>query len=75
MLLSVFRALACVTYPTPTPFGANIYARRDFSDILYRTPAPTCGCDGIAIVNAGTQDITVNNASLVFDYAGVTRLR
>lgn len=34
-----------------------------------------CGCDSIAVVNASTQPITVNNASLVFDYAGVSRLR
>lgn len=34
-----------------------------------------CGCDNVAVVNASTQDITVNNASLVFDYAGVRRLR
>lgn len=34
-----------------------------------------CGCDNVAIVNASTQEITVNNASLVFDYAGVRRIR
>lgn len=34
-----------------------------------------CGCDSVAVVNASTQDITVNNASLVFDYAGVRRIR
>lgn len=33
-----------------------------------------CGCDSVAVVNASTQDITVNNASLVFDYAGVSRI-
>jgi hypothetical protein len=34
-----------------------------------------CGCDNVAVVNASNQAITVNNASLVFDYAGVRRLR
>lgn len=34
-----------------------------------------CGCDNVAIVNASTQAITVNNASLVFDYAGVRRIK
>lgn len=33
-----------------------------------------CGCDSLAVVNASTQPITINNASLVFDYAGVQRL-
>lgn len=34
-----------------------------------------CGCDNVAVVNASTQNITANNASLVFDYAGVQRIR
>lgn len=34
-----------------------------------------CGCDSIAVVNASTQNITVNNASIVFDYSGVNRIR
>lgn len=39
-------------------------------------PVPSiCGCESVAVVNASTQDITVNNASLVFDYAGVRRVR
>lgn len=39
-------------------------------------PVPSiCGCESIAVVNASTQDITVNNASLVFDYAGIRRIR
>lgn len=33
------------------------------------------GCDSVALVNASTQDITIINASIVFDYAGVNRLR
>ena len=33
------------------------------------------GCDSVALVNASTQNITINNASIVFDYAGVNRLR
>ena len=44
------------------------------SSIIVSVPS-ICGCDSVAVVNAGTQDITVNNASLVFDYAGITRLR
>lgn len=39
-------------------------------------PVPSiCGCESIAVVNASTQGITVNNASLVFDYAGIRRVR
>ncbi len=33
------------------------------------------GCESVAVVNASTQDIVINNASIVFDYAGVNRLR
>ena len=39
-------------------------------------PVPSiCGCDSVAVINASTQGITVNNASIVFDYAGVRRIR
>ena len=34
-----------------------------------------CGCESVAVINASTQDITVNNASIVFDYSGVRRIR
>ena len=44
------------------------------SSVIVSVPS-ICGCDSVAIVNASTQPITVNNASLVFDYAGVQRLR
>ena len=44
------------------------------TSIIVSVPS-ICGCDNVAVVNASTQDITVNNASLVFDYAGVRRLR
>lgn len=44
------------------------------SSVIVSVPS-ICGCDSIAIVNASTQPITINNASLVFDYAGVNRLR
>ena len=44
------------------------------SSIIVSVPS-ICGCDSVAIVNASTQPITINNASLVFDYAGVQRLR
>ena len=39
-------------------------------------PVPSlCGCESVAVVNVSTQDITVNNASIVFDYAGIRRVR
>ena len=41
MSLSVFRALACMTYPTPTPFGVNTYVCRDFKGTSYQIHAPT----------------------------------
>ncbi len=44
------------------------------SSIIVSVPS-ICGCDSVAVVNASTQPITVNNASLVFDYAGVQRVR
>lgn len=44
------------------------------TSIIVSVPS-ICGCESIAVVNASTQDITVNNASLVFDYAGVRRVR
>lgn len=44
------------------------------TSIIVSVPS-ICGCDNVAVVNASTQTITVNNASLVFDYAGVNRLR
>ncbi len=44
------------------------------TSIIVSVPS-ICGCESIAVVNASVQDITVNNASLVFDYAGVRRIR
>ena len=44
------------------------------TSIIVSVPS-ICGCDNVAVVNASTQAITVNNASLVFDYAGVRRIR
>lgn len=44
------------------------------ASIIVSVPS-ICGCDNVAIVNASTQAITVNNATLVFDYAGVRRIR
>lgn len=44
------------------------------TSIIVSVPS-ICGCDSVAVVNASTQPITINNASLVFDYAGVQRLR
>jgi hypothetical protein len=39
-------------------------------------PVPSlCGCESVAVVNVSAQDITVNNASIVFDYAGIRRVR
>jgi hypothetical protein len=34
-----------------------------------------CGCDSIALVNIGTEDVEILNGSLIFSYTGVTRLR
>lgn len=42
------------------------------TSIIVSVPS-ICGCDNVAVVNASEQPITVNNASLVFDYAGVKR--
>lgn len=44
------------------------------TSIIVSVPS-ICGCDSVAVVNASTQDISINNASLVFDYAGVKRVR
>ena len=44
------------------------------SSVIVSVPS-ICGCDSVAVVNASTQPITINNASLVFDYAGVNRVR
>lgn len=44
------------------------------TSIIVSVPS-ICGCESIAVVNASAQGITVNNASLVFDYAGVRRIR
>ena len=44
------------------------------TSIIVSVPS-ICGCDSLAVVNASTQPITINNASLVFDYAGVQRVR
>lgn len=44
------------------------------TSIIVSVPS-ICGCENVAVVNASTQAITVNNASLVFDYAGVRRIR
>lgn len=39
-------------------------------------PVPSlCGCENVAVINASTQDITVNNASLVFNYSGIRRVQ
>ena len=44
------------------------------TSIIVSVPS-ICGCDSLAVVNASTQPITINNASLVFDYEGVKRVR
>ena len=55
--------------PTETEVAGNVG-----SSIIVSVPS-ICGCESVAIINASTQAITVNNASLVFDYAGVNRVR
>lgn len=44
------------------------------TSIIVSVPS-ICGCESIAIVNASTQPIEMLNSPLVFDYAGVNRLR
>ena len=44
------------------------------TSIIVSVPS-ICGCESVGIVNISAQPITVNNASLVFDYAGVKRVR
>lgn len=44
------------------------------TSIIVSVPS-ICGCDSVAVVNAGTDPITVLNGSIVFDYAGVQRIR
>lgn len=56
-------------FPTETGVPGNVG-----TSIIVPVPS-LCGCESIAVVNASTQGITVNNASLVFDYAGVRRVR
>lgn len=34
-----------------------------------------CGCDSVSIRNISTQAVEVQNANIVFDYAGVTRVQ
>lgn len=58
-----------ICFPTETGVPGNVG-----TSIIVPVPS-LCGCESIAVVNASTQGITVNNASLVFDYAGVRRVR
>lgn len=44
------------------------------TSIIVSVPS-LCGCESVAVINASNQDITVNNSSIVFDYAGVRRIR
>ena len=44
------------------------------TSIIVSVPS-ICGCDSVAVVNAGADPITVTNGSLVFDDAGVQRIR
>lgn len=44
------------------------------ASIIVSVPS-ICGCDNVAVVNASTQPITVLNSCLIFDYAGITRVR
>lgn len=34
-----------------------------------------CGCDSIALVNVGTEDVQILNGTITFAYDGVTRIR
>lgn len=56
-----------------TPAAAEV-AGNVGTSLIVSVPS-ICGCDSIAVVNNSTQAITVTNATLVFDYAGVKRVR
>ena len=44
------------------------------TSIIVSVPS-ICGCESLAVVNIGEDPISVLNGSLVFDYAGVQRIR
>lgn len=44
------------------------------TSIIVSVPS-LCGCESIAVVNAGDEDVEIVNGSIVFDYAGVRRIR
>lgn len=43
------------------------------ADIIVSVPS-LCRCNNVSVQNIGTQPIEVQNANIVFDYAGVTRV-
>lgn len=43
------------------------------ADIIVSVPS-LCRCNNVSVQNIGTQAIEVQNANIVFDYAGVTRV-
>lgn len=43
------------------------------ADIVVAVPS-LCGCENVSVVNTSTQPIEVQNANIVFDYAGVQRV-
>lgn len=55
--------------PTAVEVAGNVG-----TSIIVSVPS-ICGCESIAVVNASTQPIEVLNSTLVFDYAGVQRIR
>jgi hypothetical protein len=43
------------------------------ADIIVAVPS-LCGCESVSVINSSTQPIEVQNANIVFDYAGVHRV-
>lgn len=55
--------------PTAAEISGNIG-----TDIIVSVPS-LCGCESVAVVNAGTQPTEILNGALTFDYAGTRRIR
>lgn len=56
-----------------TPSAVDVYGNVG-ADIIISIPS-LCGCDNVSVRNISTQPILVQNANIVFDYAGVRRVR
>ena len=56
-----------------TPAAVDTYGDVGTS-IIVRVPS-ICGCESMSVRNISTQDILIQNASLVIDLVGVQRVR